>query len=134
MNDINLGHIINEQIRAIVREEIRKTLQQQAEFMPGLPEVATAQEVAAALRVSEAVIYSMKKEGMPHIHAGSQLRFWKALLIEWQSTGRLYHCEQCKARKNTQSAPPIDPPTRPETAASKFSDFANGKSLLKPGI
>jgi excisionase family DNA binding protein len=125
MNELNIARTLTEHIRAVVREEIQEFLRQQTEVLPVLPDVATVGELAHTLRVSEKTVRQMAKDGMPHVHAGRELRFWKSMIVEWQQTGKLYDCGQCGAKKNARPAEPPSNGKAPDARpVDKFADFA----------
>src|SRR5690349_16708352 len=86
------------QMKKAAREAVREIIEP-LELFPELPPVATTPEVAAALLVSDEVLIRMAKNGMPHVHAGRELRFAKPLLINWSITGQIYYCEVCSGEK-----------------------------------
>lgn len=88
-------------LRAEFRAEAQKAVEEvfkPLEMMPDLPLVATTQEIAAALRVSDDIFRRMAEEGMPHTHAGRELRFVKALIVGWLATNKRYFCEICSEK------------------------------------
>lgn len=70
------------------------------DLFPDLPLIATTTETSAALRVSDDVLRRMAEDGMPHIHAGRELRFGKALIVEWMSSGKIYTYEICAGKRH----------------------------------
>lgn len=85
-------------LHAGIREEVRRAVAEMLEplkMFSDLPSVSTTQELAKCLRVSDDVIRRMADEGTPHVHAGRELRFVKALVAEWTITGKRYSCEVC---------------------------------------
>jgi hypothetical protein len=50
------------------------------------------------MRVSDEVIRRMCDDGMPHTHAGRELRFVKNLLIDWTISGTRYNCVTCEEK------------------------------------
>ena len=95
-------------MREIIREEARSVINEiitPVELYPLLPHIATTNEIAEVMRVSDEVIRRMCDEGLPHTHAGRELRFSKAMLIEWTVSGKRYNCEICAEKSGRQSPP-----------------------------
>lgn len=115
-------------LHAGIREEVQRAVAEMLEpleMFSDLPSVSTTQELARCLRVSDDIIRRMADDGMPHIHAGRELRFVKGLIVEWAITGKRYFCEVCGEKSG-------NPPPR---AASKVLEFEPPQPLpLNPKI
>lgn len=96
-------------LHAGIREEVQRAVAEMLEpleMFSDLPSVSTTQELAKCLRVSDDIVRRMAEEGVPHIHAGRELRFVKTLIAEWTITGRRYFCEVC-GEKSGNPPPPF---------------------------
>ena len=95
-------------LHAEIREEVRRAVAEMLEpleMFSDLSSVSTTQELAKCFRVSDDIVRRMADEGMPHIHAGRELRFVKALIAEWTITGKRYFCEVCSEKSGNPPPP-----------------------------
>lgn len=115
-------------LHAGIREEVQRAVAEMLEpleMFSDLPSVSTTQELAKCLRVSDDIVRRMADEGMPHIHAGRELRFVKTLITEWSVAGKKYSCEICGEKSG-------NPPPR---VAAKVLEFEPPQPLpLNPKI
>jgi Zn-dependent peptidase ImmA (M78 family) len=98
----NFAEILKEEIRIEARAVVTELLKPLEPFRD-LPEIATTAEVAAVFRVSKEVLGRMAEDGMPHAHAGRELRFARIRLMEWTMSGKIFPCEIC-AKKSDKSS------------------------------
>jgi hypothetical protein len=90
----DFGELLREEIDRAAHKAVKELLEP-LEMFPSLPQISTTREMAATMRVSDDVLRQMAKDGMPHAHAGRELRFGKAVIIEWMISGKRYYCEIC---------------------------------------
>ncbi len=99
-----LVKILSAEIKAEVQRTVEEFLKS-VEMFSDLPAVSTTHELAKVFRVSDDVIRRTAEEGMPHVHAGRELRFVKALIAEWTTSGRKYSCEICEEKLGKPQPP-----------------------------
>lgn len=114
-----LVKILNAEIKAEVQRTVEEFLKS-VEMFSGLPSVSTTSEMAKVFRVSDDVIRRTAEEGMPHVHAGRELRFVKALIAEWTTSGKKYFCEICE-EKSGKPQPPAALALVPAEQVHQFS-------------
>ena len=76
-----LVKLLSAEIKAEARRAVEEFLKA-VEMFTDLPGVATTQELAKVLRVSDDVVRRTAEEGMPHIHVVRELRFVKTLIAD----------------------------------------------------
>lgn len=95
---------LSAEIKAEARRAVEEFLKA-VEMFADLSGVSTTQELAKVFRVSDDVVRRTAEEGMPHVHFGRELRFVKANLVEWTTTGKRYFCEVCEEKSGKPSSP-----------------------------
>jgi excisionase family DNA binding protein len=85
-----------DELRAVIRDELRATLAAHASSPSAAP-LVDRREVARLLNVSAATVTRMTAEGMPHVFAGASPRY---------SVDEVHAWLDARGRRGTKSTPP----------------------------